>query len=86
MEFVESVEYKQKISFSHVISSFQEIFRRILLALGLEMIIIPDEFRHVYNSHSILRHINPIENLSTSSEVPQNHNDLPSTRSQALPP
>ncbi len=24
--------------------------------------------------------------LSTSSEVPQNHNDLPSTRSQALPP
>ncbi len=30
------------------------------------------EFRHVYNSHSILRHINPIENLSTSNEVPQN--------------
>ena len=34
----------------------------------------------------ILRHINPLEKLSTSSEVPQNHNDLPSTRSQALPP
>ncbi len=31
-------------------------------------------------------HINPIENLSTSTEVPQNHNDLPSTRSQALSP
>ena len=28
----------------------------------------------------------PSEKLSTSSEVPQNHNDLPSTRSQALLP
>ena len=34
----------------------------------------------------ILWHINPSEKLSTSSEVPQNHNDLPSTRSQAIPP
>ncbi len=34
----------------------------------------------------VLRHIYPSEKLSTSREVPQNHNDLPSTRSQALPP
>ena len=27
----------------------------------------------------VLRHINPLEKISTSSEVPQNHNDLPST-------
>ncbi len=26
----------------------------------------------------VLRHINPLEKFSTSSEVPQNHNDLPS--------
>ena len=30
--------------------------------------------------------LNPLEKLSTSSEVPQNHKDLPSIRSQALPP
>ncbi len=35
---------------------------------------------------NILRHINPLEKFSTSSEVPQNHNDLPSIRFQALPP
>ncbi len=32
--------------------------------------------------------MHPLEKFSTSSEVPQNHDDLhlPSTRSQALPP
>ncbi len=32
----------------------------------------------MYNFHSILKHIYPSEKLSTSSEVPQNHDDLPS--------
>ena len=32
----------------------------------------------MYNFHSNLRHINTLEKFSTSSEVPQNHNDLPS--------
>ena len=33
-----------------------------------------------------LRHISAFTNYSTSSEVPQNHIDSPSTYSQALPP
>ncbi len=33
--------------------------------------------------NSVLRHINSLEKLSTASEVPQTHNDLPSIRSQA---
>ncbi len=31
-------------------------------------------------------HINPLEKFSPLSKMPENHNDLPSTRSQALPP
>ncbi len=39
-----------------------------------------------YTQVEILTGNNPLEKFSTSSEVPQNHNDLPSTCSQALPP
>ncbi len=46
--------------------------------------LLPVRISTVYNIS--LRHINRIEKSFTSSEVPQNHNDLPSTRSQALPP
>ena len=39
----------------------------------------PVRISTVYIYPLVLRPINPIEKLSTSSEVPQNHNDLPST-------
>ena len=43
------------------------------------------EFRYVYNIPLEIRPLT-LENVSQSSEVPQNRYDLPSTHSQAPPP